>query len=127
MPWCLPDTVPGRMSATELLAWGAVVHLTVDWLLQNEWMAENKASLRHAAAYVHSGLHGVAMLLVFPPLAAAALGVVHLLVDTRRPLEWWGRVLGQTVEGEVAVPLAIWRDQVLHLATIAAAALIVSA
>jgi len=115
------------MSATELLAWGAIVHLAVDWLLQNEWMAENKASLRHPAAYVHSGLHAAALLLVFPPLAALALGVVHLLVDTRKPLEWWAGVLGQTVEGDVAVPLAIWRDQVLHLTTIALAALIVSA
>ena len=52
---------------------------------------------------------------------------MHLLIDTRKPLEWWGRVLGQTVEGDVAVPLAIWRDQVLHITTIAAAALIVSA
>jgi len=115
------------MSATELLAWGAIVHLAVDWLLQNEWMAENKASLRHPAAYVHSGLHAAALLLVFPPLAALALGVAHLLIDTRKPLEWWARVLGQTVEGDVAVPLAIWRDQVLHLTTIALAALIVSA
>lgn len=115
------------MSATELLVWGAIVHLVVDWLLQNEWLADHKASLRHPAAYVHSGLHALALLLVFPPLAAVALGVAHLIIDTRRPLEWWGRVLGQTVEGDVAVPLAIWRDQVLHLATIAAAALIVSA
>jgi hypothetical protein len=115
------------MSATELLAWGVTVHLIVDWLLQNEWMAENKMSLRHPAAYVHSGLHGIALLLVFPPLAALALGVVHLLIDTRKPLDWWAHVMRQTTEGPVAVTLAIWRDQALHVATIGAAALIVSA
>jgi len=115
------------MDAVELLVWGAVIHLVVDWLLQNEWMAENKASLRHPAAYVHSGLHGLALLAVFPPLAALTLGVVHMLIDTRNPLEWWANVLGQTNEGPVAVPLAIWRDQVLHIATIAVAAIIVGA
>ena len=115
------------MSATELLVWGSAVHLTVDWLLQNEWMAENKMDLRHPAAYVHSGLHALALLLVFPPLAAAALGVVHLLIDTRKPLEWWAMVMHQTVEGPIALPLMIWRDQALHIATIACAALIVSA
>ena len=60
-------------------------------------------------------------------LAALALGVVHLLIDTRKPLEVWSRVIGQTTEGPVAVPLHIWRDQVLHVTTIAVAALIVSA
>ena len=115
------------MSATELLVWGVAVHLVVDWLLQNEWIAENKSSLRNPAAYVHAGLHTAGLLLVFPPLAAVALGVTHLLIDTRKPLEWWSRVIGQTTEGPVAVPLHIWRDQVLHVTTIAVAALIVSA
>jgi hypothetical protein len=115
------------MSATELLVWGVAVHLVVDWLLQNEWIAENKSSLRSPAGYVHAGLHGLGLLLVFPPLAALALAVVHLIIDTRKPLELWSRVIGQTTEGAVAMPLLIWRDQVLHVATIAVAALIVSA
>ena len=115
------------MSATELLVWGATVHLVVDWLLQNEWMAENKTSLRHPAAYVHSGLHGLALLLVFPPPAALALGIVHLLIDTRKPLDWLALVMHQTTEGPLGPTLLIWRDQALHIATIAAAALIVSA
>ena len=69
------------MTATELLVWGGVIHLTVDWLLQNEWMARHKTDLRHPAGYVHAGLHGVAMLAIFPPLAALGLGVAHLLID----------------------------------------------
>jgi hypothetical protein len=115
------------MSAHELLVWGIAVHLVVDWLFQNEWMAENKRSLRHPAAYIHAGLHGVALLLVFPALAALALGVVHLLIDTRKPLDWWAKIFRQTAEGPIAMNLFIWRDQALHIGTIALAALIVEA
>ena len=113
------------MTATELLVWGGVIHLTVDWLLQNEWMARHKTNLRHPAGYVHAGLHGVAMLAIFPPLAALALGVAHLLIDTRKPLEWWGRIVTQTTSGPLALDVHLWRDQTLHLVTIAVAALIV--
>jgi hypothetical protein len=115
----------GAMSAVELLVWGAVIHLVVDWLLQNEWMAENKKSLRHPAAYVHAGLHGAGLAIVFPPLAALALAVLHMLIDTRKPLEWWARVFGQTADGSLTVQLFIWRDQALHIGTIAIVALIV--
>jgi hypothetical protein len=114
------------MDATELLVWGTVVHLIVDWLFQNEWIAEHKPDLRHPAGYLHAGAHGLALLLVFPPLAALALGVSHLLIDTRRPLAWWARVMSQTVTGPIAAPIHIWRDQTLHIATVAAAALIVA-
>jgi hypothetical protein len=37
------------MDATELLVWGGLVHLVVDWLFQSEWIAEHKADLRHPA------------------------------------------------------------------------------
>jgi hypothetical protein len=114
------------MSATELLVWGGLVHLVVDWLFQNEWIAENKANLRHPAGYLHAAAHGLALLFVFPPLTACALGVAHLLIDSRRPLRWWASVMSQTTEGPIAVPLHIWRDQTLHLATIAVAALLVA-
>jgi len=114
------------VDATELLVWGSAVHLAVDWLLQNDWIAENKANRRHPAGYVHAGSHALALLLVFPPLAALALGVVHLLIDTRKPLEWWARVMRQASEGPLGETLFIWRDQALHIATIAIAALIVA-
>lgn len=110
------------MSATELLVWGAFVHLVVDWLFQNEWIAEHKTSLRHPAGYVHAAAHGVALLLVFPPAAAGALAVAHLLIDTRRPLTWWARVMSQTTTGPIAAPIHVWRDQTLHIATIGLAA-----
>ncbi len=113
------------MSAVELMVWGAVVHVVVDWLLQNDWIAENKADLRHPAGYVHAASHGLALLLVFPPLAALALAVVHLLIDTRKPLQWWAQLMGQREDGPHGAELVIWRDQALHIGTIAVAALIV--
>lgn len=113
------------MSATELLIWGVVIHLVIDWHFQNDWMAVNKTSLKHPAAWVHSGLHAVALLIVFPVAAAVALGIVHLLIDTRKPLEWWARIYGKTAKGPIAMHVAIWSDQVAHIAAIAVAALIV--
>lgn len=115
------------VEATELLVWGALVHVLVDWLLQNEWMAKHKHSWRHPAGYLHSLLHGAALLLVFPAVAAAGLAVAHFVIDTRRPLDWWSRVISQTKEGAVGFGVHVWRDQTLHIATIAAAALIVGA
>ena len=112
------------MSATELLVWGTVIHLVVDWLFQNEWIATHKTNLRHPAGYVHAGGHGLALLLVFPPLGALGLAVAHFVIDTRRPLEWWAGVMSQTTTGPIAIPVHIWRDQTLHIAVIAVAALI---
>jgi hypothetical protein len=113
------------VSATDLLVWGTVVHLVVDWLFQNEWIAEHKADLRHPAGYIHAAAHGAALLLVFPAPAALVLGVAHLLIDTRRPLHWWAAVMSQSAGGPLAGPIHIWRDQTLHIATLAVAALIV--
>ena len=115
------------LTATELLIWGVALHLVVDWLLQSEWMADHKPDLRHPAGWVHAGLHGLALAVIFPAAAAAVLALAHLLIDTRRPLSWWGRVCTQPQEGPVAITIHIWRDQALHVATIAVAALAVGA
>jgi hypothetical protein len=53
------------------------------------------------------------------------LGVAHLLIDTRRPLHWWAAVMSQSAGGPLAGPIHIWRDQTLHIAALAVAALIV--
>lgn len=96
-----------------------LLHLVGDWLLQNDWMARHKTSLRHPAAWVHGTIHGVLLGLVLGGTGGLVLGVVHLLIDTRVPLAWWSRVFRQTGGGEAALHVAIWCDQVLHLATIA--------
>ncbi|SRR6266567_85074 len=111
--------------ATQLLLWGIVVHLVIDWLFQNHWMAQNKSNLLHPAAYVHSGLHFLGLLLIFPIWMAAIIAVIHLLIDTRVPLQWWRKVYRQTREGDVALHVAMWSDQTLHIAVLALAALVV--
>lgn len=110
------------MTATDLLAWGMVAHLVADWLLQNEWMALKKTSLKHPAAWVHGTIHLVALAWVFDGWTPTVLALVHILIDTRIPLAWWRRVFGQTTEGPMAAHVAIWGDQVAHVACIAVAA-----
>lgn len=111
--------------ASSLLLWGIVVHLVCDWFLQNDWMARNKSRLRHPAAYVHSGIHLLGLLLVFSWPMALALAVSHIFIDTRIPLVWWRGFFRQTTDGPVALHVAMWEDQVAHIAMIAIAALII--
>jgi len=130
------------MSATDYALWGIIVHLVCDWLLQNHWQANNKASLSHPAAWIHSGIHTIGLLLVFPPLVALIIGLLHLFIDTRIPLNWWRRVYRQTrimpipidtiarmvatqAHNNIALHVSMWGDQVLHIAVIAVAALLV--
>lgn len=112
------------MAASDLIVYGIVIHLVCDWLLQNEWMALNKTNLTRPAAWVHGGIHFAGMLLIFAPWPALALALVHMLIDTRVPLTWWRRVFRQTDTGDVALHVAIWTDQVAHIAVIALIALL---
>lgn len=99
---------------------GLVAHLVADWLLQNDWMALNKTQLGHPAAWVHSGIHGVGLGLALGWEAGAVLGLAHLLIDTRRPLDWWIRVFKKSDGAPQADQIRIWTDQVMHVAAIAA-------
>jgi len=112
-------------TATKLFVWGLVWHLFADWILQNAWMSDNKSNLLHPAAYVHSGLHLLGLLLIFPPLVALGIAMIHLGIDTRLPLSWWRRVYRQTREGDVALHVAIWSDQTCHVLVLAIAAFII--
>lgn len=98
---------------------GLVAHLVADWLLQNDWMARNKMSLRHPAAWVHALIHGTALALALGWQAGIVLGLLHLVVDTRLALGWWQRAFKQTTVGPAGMHTAIWADQVIHIATIA--------
>ena len=71
---------------------GLVAHLVADWLLQNDWMALNKMNLRHPAGWVHAAIHGLLLGLALGWAGGVALGILHLLLDTGRPLNWWIRV-----------------------------------
>jgi hypothetical protein len=98
--------------------WALLAHIVADWFLQNEWMALNKTSLRHPAAWVHSGIHTLAFLVVFPWWAAVVWGVLHLVIDTRHPLIWWRRLIRQTQDGPIMLTFGMWQDQMVHVATV---------
>lgn len=98
---------------------GLIAHLIADWLLQNDWMAKNKTSLRHPAAWTHAAIQTVALTLALGWQAGLVLGLIHLLVDTRLLLRYWQRVYKQTVDGPAALHVAIWSDQVIHIVCIA--------
>ena len=104
---------------------GIVAHLIADWIFQNDWMARNKASLRHPAAWVHSGIHLLAMLFVFPLWAAVLIAVIHMFIDTRKPVQFWQRIFRQTTTGSVGLTVSIWVDQVFHITVITIVVLII--
>lgn len=109
------------MTATDYAFWGVIVHLTVDWLLQNHWQSIYKVSLKHPAAYVHSGLHFLGLLLVFPWFVALFIAITHILIDTRKPLQWWRKTIRQTTDpnNPATIHVAFWTDQVAHILVIA--------
>lgn len=132
---------PHHLDATSLMIWGLVAHLIADWPLQSDWMAKHKANLKHSAAIQHGFIHAVALGFVFG-WVSVPLAVVHMLIDTRKPVEWWSKRIGQTQplnrytlvddRGENAIPIydvgtevRFWTDQVFHIVCIAIAALII--
>lgn len=99
---------------------GLVAHLVADWVLQNNWMARNKTSLLHPAAWTHAAIQGLCLTLALGWQAGLVLGFVHLLIDTRAPVAWWMRCYKKCGQAPEASSIAIWLDQTLHIACIAA-------
>lgn len=98
---------------------GLTAHLVADWLFQNEWMAINKVHLSHPAAWVHGGIHALLLGAVLGWQAGLSLGLVHVLVDTRVPLQWWVRVFKRCQKSPDLNVVLIACDQVIHVACIA--------
>lgn len=103
-----------------LLERAVIAHLVGDWLLQNEWMALNKKSLRHPAAWVHASIHGILLGLALGWPGGLVLGFVHLVLDTGYPLNWWIRVFKKCAQAPQAALICLFTDQVIHIAIIAA-------
>jgi hypothetical protein len=99
---------------------GLVAHLAADWLLQNDWMARNKTSLRHPAAWTHAGIHAVCLGLALGWLGGLVLAAVHILIDTRVPVAWWIRNFKKCTGAPDFATIAIWTDQTVHIVCIAA-------
>lgn len=128
---------PWDLSASDLMIWGLVLHLVADWPLQNEWMVQNKESLRHPAGYVHAGIHGCLLVLIFG-WVAVPLAIVHLLIDTRKPVIWWSKLIGQSQPSgmkassrripvvDIGLEVRFWTDQVFHFLCVGIAAVIVA-
>lgn len=133
---------PQDLSASDLLVWGIVLHLIADWPLQNDWMVKNKANLKHPAGYIHAEIHGILLAIVFG-WAAIPLAVAHLLIDTRKPVAWWSKLVRQTQSEnrfvprrgsledpipvyDIGIEVRIWTDQVFHIVCIAVAALLIA-
>lgn len=97
-----------------------VAHLVADWLLQNNWMAKNKYSLLHPAAWIHAAIYALCMTLAIGWQAGTVLGAIHLIIDTGIPLQWWTRIYKDCAGVPEALTISIWADQVVHIAFIAA-------
>jgi hypothetical protein len=98
-----------------------LIHLFVDWFLQNDWQAQKKVIVGHPAGILHATMHGAATLLVFPWWAALTVGVTHYAIDLRRPLLWWRRTFRMTTDpnNPAAIHVAFWQDQVSHMLIVA--------
>ena len=98
---------------------GLIANLVADWILQNDWMAKNKMSLQHPAAWTHAAIHAVLLSLALGWQGGLILALIHMLVDTRVPAIWWQKRFKQTSEGQVGIIVKVGLDQVLHIAAIA--------
>lgn len=99
---------------------GLVAHLVADWVLQTDWMARNKLRLRHPAAWTHASIHAVCLSLALGWQAGLILAIVHMLIDTRVPVDWWMRVVKKCKQVPETAFVGIWLDQTLHIICIAA-------
>jgi hypothetical protein len=98
---------------------GLIANLVADWILQNDWMAKYKVSLKHPAAWTHAAIHAVLLSLALGWQAGLVLAFIHMLVDTRKPATWWQKVFKQTSEVHIGLIVKMGLDQVLHVAAIA--------
>lgn len=136
---------PWDLSAGDLLAFGIAIHLFADFPLQSDWMANHKQNLRSFAGYAHAGIHGILLAVIFG-WVALPLAIVHLIIDTRKPVVWWSKLVRQTqpanrsfyqrpnaIRGVEEIPVydigtevRIWTDQAFHVACLAVAAVLVT-
>lgn len=112
-------------TSTDVLLWAIVAHLVADWLLQTDWMAINKVTLRHPASWTHAGIHTLFFWWIFPWWLALLIGISHLLIDTRKPVAWWMRVVKRAKNnGPHYMIVEMGVDQVFHISVLALVVLV---
>jgi len=93
-----------------------MLHLIGDWLLQNEWMAVKQSSPVPSRAWLHGGVHGVLLGLIFGWAGGLVLAILHMIIDTRYPIRWWIKVFKKCGDSPDLPILLIGCDQVLQSA-----------
>ena len=112
-----------------------MAHILGDWILQTEWQALNKEKNWRAMAanvVVYSAV-------VFAVLgwrlgwgnasvyaAVAALAIVHVVLDRRRPLLWFMKAARITVSRQPEAWFVVAVDQAIHLLFLGMAAVYLS-
>lgn len=111
------------IKAVPYIFYGILLHSYIDWFLQSHAVAINKSNWRKPHGYFHAVTHIVIQLVIFPIEWAIVIGVLHFIIDTRIPLQYWRRLFSQTTEGEMAIHVQIWQDQTAHWFVIMAVAI----
>lgn len=112
-----------------------IAHVVGDWLLQTEWQAVNKAS-NWRALFTHVAVYHLVVLAALlwrvgagDPrvyLVVVGLAVVHAVMDRKRSVAWFIRVMRISVERSPERWLTIAVDQSLHLVWLAVATVILT-
>lgn len=107
-------------------------HLIGDYVLQSDWMANEKTK-RHLAAWIHAACYSLPFLFLRPSLVAwIAMVVTHALIDRYRlaryvvwlknwlgPNRPWSECAGTGYPSDRPAWLAVWlliiADNVIHL------------
>ena len=100
-----------------MLAWLIAGHMIGDYLLQNKWMAENKAK-KLSALLVHTAVYTVAVWVASQGagglrwLGILLIFVSHSLLDNRKFVTWWCKYITRS---DPAIYLAMMTDQAWHI------------
>ena len=117
----------GSHPTMTIFSWLLIGHLVGDWLLQNDWMAQNKQ--RHlitAAGLVHFTIYTLTMTITLwfwarEPLTVQQIAtfafltfVSHWLIDALALAKKWGQMVKQSNQVFVAITV----DQAFHIIVI---------
>ena len=112
----------------DLFSWLIVGHLVGDWLLQNDWITDNKhRGLTHPTLLVHCLIYTLVLLVAIAlgargaqptPVEYVAIAVLlyvtHWLIDGFQLSALWGRIVGQSDK----LFVRIMADQTMHVLVI---------